>query len=492
MNLRTVPPAALWITCVVLTLRSLGCASAGPVRKNAQSNFDDAGLSTSIAKFALAASSELNDRSSKPPPSNTYSYETSYGPEDLAEPPVVLAPSAAYSAVASTDCSGWVSLVVNTVSPLHEAVLQSQRRLREYNQAYQNGFALEEGRRPWSRAFVLANYLRTDYAQATGMAPVPDFEELRSGDIGAYAMGRYADPADASLTKPNDTGHTFIVNGSPSIVDPSTHGYDGQGTLSAQAVKVIAVPIVDSSSVVHFDPDTRTNEQGEYALPPSSPYPDAKAGGIGIGTIWFALDESGRVLQRRIGPGQTYTDVVVGAGRLQSVISLRPEILDDRGALVVKIFDNSPSEFGGVSFGRAPIDLTGKGGIRLADGHLVLSGRNDFAGGVTVDSGELIADSDGALGTGNVEVRGGALTLRRAALGDGASLWLSDSLEDGAIRLVFSGADVVNTLRIGNTVHRCGTWGAVGSGAMFIDAVFSGSGVLQLAAQPIEACSQAK
>jgi hypothetical protein len=337
---------------------------------------------------------------------------------------------------------------------------------------------------------VLANYFRTEYAKSTGLTPVPDFEELQPGDVAAYAMGRYANPSDASLSKTKDTGHTFIVMGAPSTVDPSTPNYDGQGTLSAQTVKVIAVPIIDSSSVVHFDPDARKNAQGRYALPTSLVDPEAKPGGIGTGTLWFALDEDGRVLQRRIGPQETYGDVVVGAGRLQTVISLDAEILDDRGDLVVEVFDNSPSELGGASFGRAQVDLTGKGGIRLADGPLILSGQNDFSGGVTMEDGELVADSDRALGTGDVEVRGGSLTLKRAALGNQASLRLSDSLQDGAIRLDFSGSDIVNTLQIGDTVHHCGTWGAIGSGAMFTDAVFSGSGMLQLAAAPIEGCRE--
>lgn len=489
MNRRTVSTGALWIAYLAaLTLHSLSCASSSPVRKPVQPAVAESSFSASIVRFAAAVSAALNDRSTTPPPSNSYSYETAYGLEDLAEPPVSLTPTDEYSGFASTDCSGLVSFVLNTVSPLHEAVLQSQRLLSEYNHVYPNGFALEERGRPWSRAFVLANYLRTDYAKPTGLAPIPDFEELQPGDVAAYAMGRYANPSDASLSKTKDTGHTFIVMGSPSIVDPNTPDYDGQGTLSTQAVKVIAVPLIDSSSVVHFDPDARKNEQGQYSLPASLVDPEAKPGGIGTGTIWFALDANGRALQRRIGPQETYDDVVAGAGRLQSVISLDAEILDDRRDLVVEVFDNSPSGFGGASFGRAAVDVTGEGGIRLADGPLILTGRNDFSGGVTVEAGDLVADSDGALGTGDVEVRGGALTLKRAALGDQASLGLSDSLQDGAIRLDFSGSDIVGTLRIGDTVHRCGTWGAVDSGAMFTDAVFSGSGVLQLAAEPIEAC----
>jgi hypothetical protein len=487
---RIAPFCAQSMTFLALSMHLLSCVSQAPAAKPARSLSPESSLSDEIVTFATAVSGALNSGSATPAPSNSYSYETAYGPEELAEPPVYLVPTETYSGFASTDCSGWVSFVVNTVSPLHEAVLQSQRRLPAYNQVYADGFELEEGRRPWSRAFVLTNYFRADFARATGLAPVTRFEELRSGDIGAYAIGRYVDPSDAGLTKMKDTGHTFIVMGPPSIVDPNTPDYDGQGTLSVQAVKVIAVPIIDSSSVVHFDPDARKNEQGRYSLPASSPYPDAEPGGVGIGTLWFAVGEDGRVLQRRIGPGEPYGDVVVGAGRLQEMISLEPEILDDRGDLVVKIFDNTPSELDGSSLSSAPIVLTGAGGVRLADGRLHLNGRSDFAGGVTVDSGELIAESDGALGTGDVEVRGGTLTLKAPALGDTANLQVSDGLAAGAVHLDFSGTDILRTLRIGDRVHRCGTWGAVGSGAMFTDAVFSGSGVIRLTAKRIEGCSQ--
>jgi autotransporter-associated beta strand protein len=175
---------------------------------------------------------------------------------------------------------------------------------------------------------------------------------------------------------------------------------------------------------------------------------------------------------------------------MTSIISLSPEVLDDEGDLVVEIFDNSPSQFGGASYGRTPIDVTGKGGIRLVGGgRLTLNGRSDFSGGVTVDSGELVADSEDALGTGNVEIRGGALRLKRAALGDTASLRLSDALQDGAIHLGFSGRDIVQSLQIGDAVYRCGTWGSPESGAMFTDSLFSGPGILHLAAEPIEGCT---
>ena len=106
-----------------------------------------------------------------------------------------------------------------------------------------------------------------------------------------------------------------------------------------------------------------------------------------------------------------------------------------------------------------------------------------------MDSGELVADSESALGTGDVDIRGGALTLSRAALGDAANLRLSDTLQDGTIHLGFSGRDIIHSLQIGDAVHRCGTWGSPDSGAMFTDSLFSGPGILHLAAEPIEGCT---
>jgi autotransporter-associated beta strand protein len=386
---------------------------------------------------------------------------------------------------------------MNTVSPLHEAVLQSQKRLPEYNQAYSDGFELEEAPRPWARAFVLTNFFRSEHVRVTGFERVERYEDLELGDLASYSMGRYTDPPDADLVKPKDTGHTFIIVGSATIVDPSTPGYDGEGTLSrradmviaVRADMVIAVPIIDASSTPHFDPDSRKNEQGEFMLPPTSPFPKAKAGGIGEGTAWFALDKKGRVLQRRLGPSSEYLDVVIGAARLRESISLVPQILDDEGYLVVEIFDNVLSEYIGTTYGRRPIDLHGEGGIRFVGaGTLVLNGNSDFNGGVIVEAGELVVDSETALGTGDIEIRGGSLRLNHAAIDDRASLRLSDKAQDGAVHLGFTETDSVHALQIGDTVQRCGTWGGVATEATFVDPRFSGPGILELTADPSDEC----
>jgi len=283
-------------------------------------------------------------------------------------------------------------------------------------------------------------------------------------------------------------GHTFIIAGTTEVVDPSTPGYDGAGTLSERAVRVIAVPIIDSSSVPHFDPDSRKNSEGGFSLPPRLPYARAKAGGIGSGTAWFALDDNNRVVQRRLGPDATFSDVTIGAVRLRNVISLQPEVLDEEGYLVVDVFENAPREFSGTTYGRLPTSLTGEGGIRLVRGSLVLGGDSNFRGGVVIEGGDLVVESETALGYGDVDVRGGTLTLSHPALGDGANLRLAKTLRDDAVRLAFEGRDVMQSLEIGDKVFRCGSWGSFESDATFTDPRFSGPGVLFLRGDPSPDC----
>jgi hypothetical protein len=449
-------------------------------------------LADGMVRFSTSVIQALNEDTTDPLASNSYSHQRFVGPKMRAgQPHVQLEATEAHFTLASTDCSGWLSFVLNTVSPLHEAVLQSQRRRDEYNHVYSEDFVLREGQRPWARAFVVTHHLRSDHAEATGFEPVPNFEDLQPGDIGAYAMGRYAKPSDANRPKPRDTGHVFVVAGRPTVVDPTTKGYDGRGTLHEGVAKVIAVPVVDSSATVHFDPDSRKNGEGRYSLPEFRPHSRAKAGGVGTGTIWFALSKEGHVLQRRLGPHQRYRPVLARAARLRERISLDEAILDDEGALPVRVFDNSPPEFDGVSYGDVPVRLTGKGGLRLVSGRLVLNGQNDFSGGVTVQSADLIVASPSALGSGDVVVRGGSMTVQQPAIADSAALRVEEGLAQGSIHLDFDGHDVVGTLQIGDEMHRCGTWGGPESEATFVDPVFSGPGIVELSAEAPDGCEPA-
>ena len=409
-------------TCLAILFFVASCATAhgGPPtveegRRRHAAPDSSSLLSEGVLQLSRSATQALNDDVTSPPASNSYSHQRLLGPRKrLGEPQVQLESTDAHSAFASTDCSGWLSFALNTVSPLHGAVLQSQRRLDAHNRVYSEDFALRESRRPWSRAFVVAQYLRSDHAKETGFEPVTNFQRLEPGDIGAYAMGRYAKPSDESRPKPRDTGHVFIVAGPPIVVDPATKGYDARGSLHDEAVTVIAVPVIDSSATVHFEPDSRRSEEGRYLPPRRRPHVRARAGGVGTGTVWFALNEEGRVLQRRLGPQQRYRPVLARAARLRGRISLDEPVLDGGDALLVRVFEHSPSEFDGVTYGDTPVHLTGPGGLRLANGRIVLRGQNDFSGGVTVQSADLIAASPTALGVGNVVVRGGSMTLQRA------------------------------------------------------------------------------
>ena len=112
-------------------------------------------------------------------------------------------------------------------------------------------------------------------------------------------------------------------------------------------------------------------------------------------------------------------------------------------------------------------------------------------GGVTVQSADLIVTSPTRLGTGDVTVRGGSMTLYQPAISESATLSVAEGLAEGAIRLDFKGRDIVRMLQIGDTTHHCGTWGGPDSRAMFVDPVFSGRGILELSAQPRESCAPA-
>lgn len=485
------PKTHLWVLCFAVACGSAPRGQSTVVEERRAPRPDaSAQLSEDLVRFSSAVIEALNDDAATPPPSNSYSHQRLLGPRKrLGEPHVELEPTDAYSLLSSTDCSGWLSFALNTVSPLHEAVLQAQRSREAYNRVYSEDFALRESRRPWSRAFVVTNHLRSEQARTTGFEPVPSFEDLRAGDIGAYSMGRYVKPSDENRPKPRDTGHVFIVTDRPTVVDPSTKNYDGRGSLSKDAAKVIAVPVVDSSSSIHFGPDSRKNEAGRYTLPPAAPHSRARPGGVGTGTVWFALSEEGRVLQRRLGPQQKYRAVLARAARLRGRIALDEVALDGGGSLLVRVFDNVPAEFAGISYGDEPIHLTGEGGLRLGSGRLVLNGDNDFSGGVTVQAADLIVTSRTGLGVGDVTVRGGSMTLLEPAIPASAALSVSEDLPEGAIRLDFRGRDVVRALQLRGELHRCGTWGGPDSGAMFVDPVFSGRGVLQLSAKPLEACA---
>ncbi|MET0262980.1 MAG: PEP-CTERM sorting domain-containing protein [Rariglobus sp.] len=141
--------------------------------------------------------------------------------------------------------------------------------------------------------------------------------------------------------------------------------------------------------------------------------------------------------------------------------------------------------------------IGGTGELRVRTGTVFLnSANNTYSGGTLLqtDAGfatRLNVSRDGALGTGNVSVKSGSfLSLGGGTthnyLGNTASLILENSLTPGSIALSFTGTDLIGGISFdnGTTWAAAGTWGAVGSGAMFEHSVFTGTGWLEVSAIP--------
>ena len=143
--------------------------------------------------------------------------------------------------------------------------------------------------------------------------------------------------------------------------------------------------------------------------------------------------------------------------------------------------------------------LTGvvSGGFTLTKtgaGTLALNQANTYSGGTIVaagTAGALIANNDGALGTGNVDINatgGVRLTLQGGLTNNYISDNRTLSLVDGAqANLNYVGTDVVGGLVLGSMGAQVnpGTYGSTASGAMFqFDAFFTGTGTLTLIPEP--------
>jgi fibronectin-binding autotransporter adhesin len=115
-------------------------------------------------------------------------------------------------------------------------------------------------------------------------------------------------------------------------------------------------------------------------------------------------------------------------------------------------------------------------------GTLTLNNANTYSGGTSINAtgGTLIANHDGALGSGNVtlSITGVTVTLQNGTLnnyiGDVAGLSL---LTGDTVNLNFTGTpDTVGALTIDGVAQATGLWGSAASGAPNVSADFSGTG----------------
>ena len=191
--------------------------------------------------------------------------------------------------------------------------------------------------------------------------------------------------------------------------------------------------------------------------------PDAKAGGLGTGTIFIGVDAGGHAAQFRFAAADNYRPnttepggneaVSITAARLTDTVELTGAMLGPDGRLVVDLLPNAAPVFDSVAYDTAVLTLTGEGGLRLrGGGALTLNGDNRYAGGTLIDDATLTLLTDTAAGTGHIVFRDGPQTLelgagvRIANIIEGFGAGDRLVLDDFAAVTVTLGAD--HTLRI--------------------------------------------
>jgi len=369
-----------------------------------------------------------------------------------------------------TDCSGWVHYALDSVAPLHDAVLQAQRanpqfqgEAKPYGQA--TPITLDELNQPWTQADALQYFFTglTDGTSqgarfgangANGFETVQDLRTVRAGDLLAYSTGIYSDPKnpdsqhlpDLSLTV--DTGHSLIITG-PAVQE--TDRISGHG-LKDGPYTVWKVPVVDSSNLLHFDDNRTTASSGATS--------DRHGTGTGSGSMWFVVDDQGAVQQIRFSRGDDYLPndttthaVKLGIVRLTDSIDLGTVPLNDASQFVVSVLPSAQPVLNGVDYGTTET-LTGSGALLVnGGGTLRMTGNNTYAGPtelsgagttlvirasdglgddagiVTLDDGTILA-FDSSFSFGHQLVLGASATL---TVGDTDRATLTNTISGGQL-----------------------------------------------------------
>ncbi len=126
-----------------------------------------------------------------------------------------------------------------------------------------------------------------------------------------------------------------------------------------------------------------------------------------------------------------------------------------------------------------------QGGLaKTGTGALTLASPSTYAGKTVVNDGTLQVTTDGALGTGDVEVRDGAILILEGGINSGyidtsATLMLASN---AAVSLNFTGTNTIKGLSLdgGITLAALGTWGAAGAGAAHSAPQFAGQGIFRV------------
>ena len=346
-----------------LALMAGGSATAFAAPALAQSGTASS-YSQQILNFANAVDNALHGSGG----SGATAYSHEYAERGIDEHPQVNL-STNQAPMVVTDCSGWVNYTLNTVAPVHHALLNDSRKAAPFA-------ALGEKNKPWARAMVLQHYFNqmpvvgsSDTSQ--GFQQITDFgatsgdNSLQPGDVVAYCEGGWCTPTSYN----GDTGHTFVVTETPveikteadyaSTFASHSKGRSGDETLgkllSDPELRVFAVKVVDSSTLTHYSDDrsfASVPQSVKEAYPTEFGKGELSKGGLGSGYILLAVDSSGRVRQTRFADGDQWLpnntsgsagtdEKMFGAVRLTNSIALSSQ-------LTVTKWSNTLNSLGGV------------------------------------------------------------------------------------------------------------------------------------------------
>jgi len=161
------------------------------------------------------------------------------------------------------DCSGFVSFVLNAVSPDHYAMVPREPGLRPLAFDY---YALLAGLKLEARA---------------GWLGIHFLRHARRGDIIAWQL-------HDKIERGKDTGHVIFVAETPRVLDSG----------------IFAVRVYDSAELPHFE-DTRGDG------------PEQFPNGVGSGFINFQVDADGAPTAFQFGPSDRFHTFPIAIGRIE-------------------------------------------------------------------------------------------------------------------------------------------------------------------------------
>lgn len=160
--------------------------------------------------------------------------------------------------ICRNDCSGFISYIIHTVAPKHYTPIREAQRQHPYPQAkiYANFFGSLHPTEPRDGWLQIDNAL-----------------DLRRGDFIAWEKGE----SKIDHGGHGNSGHVMMVRDRPE--EPAEERIEGK------VCRLISIPVIDSSSVRHFAPET---------LPPNAR--QSQRDGLGKGTVRILLNGENKAI----------------------------------------------------------------------------------------------------------------------------------------------------------------------------------------------------